>query len=289
MSENRTLLGTVLRNPVGLAAIAWLVIASLAMMLAPWLTLHDPLEQDLLGVLTKPSAAHLFGTDALGRDIFSRVLHGGRSTLVAAAEALAVYLAAGVTLGLMAGYLGGWVDWAASRLAELLIAMPTIIIVLVVLAVFPGNMDMAMGCIGFIASAGLIRILRAQAMAYREELYVAAAAVAGLTRGQIMLRHIAPRVMSTIIVQGSLLLAAAVSAQAGLGFLGFGAPPPEPSWGGLIHDASQVISRAPWMLVSTGAPLILTVLALGLLGDVIRDAAVQGWSVPKLARTAQLR
>lgn len=288
MSAQRTLMATVLRNPVGLAAVAWLLLASLAMIAAPWITAYDPLEQDLFSVLAKPSMQHFFGADSLGRDVFSRALYGGRSTLIAATEALAVYLAMGVTLGLMAGYLGGRVDWAISRFAELLIAMPTIIIVLVVLAVFPGNMDIAMGTIGFIASAGLIRILRAQAMAYREELYVAAAAVAGLTRGQIMMRHIAPRVMSTIIVQGSLLLAAAVSAQAGLGFLGFGAPPPEPSWGGLINDASQVISRAPWMLVTTGGPLIITVLALGLLGDVIRDAAVRGWSAPKLVKAPRV-
>lgn len=278
----------VLRRPVGAICIAWLVLLSLAMILAPLVTHHDPLAQDLEHVLSGPSGQHLLGTDSLGRDLLSRILYGGRPTLLAAVEALAVYLIVGIAMGLLAGFFGGWVDWLVSRISDLMFAMPTIVIILVVLAVFPGNLHIAMATLGLISSAGLARILRSQVMSYREELYVAAARVSGLTSWQILARHIAPRVTSTIIVQGSLTTALAVATQAGLGFLGLGAQPPAPSWGNLISDASQVISRDPWMLVPTGVPLIVTVLALGLLGDIVRDTAVSSWAKPKLVSSEQL-
>ena len=278
----------VLRRPIGAICVGWVVLLSLAMLLAPLLTRYDPLQQDLQDVLGGPSAQHLLGTDSLGRDLLSRILYGGRPTLLAAVEALAVYLIVGILLGLLAGFFGGWVDWIISRVSDLMFAMPTIVIILVVLAVFPGNLHIAMATLGLISSAGLARILRSQVMSCREELYVAAARVSGLTSWQILARHIAPRVTSTIIVQGSLTTALAVATQAGLGFLGLGAQPAAPSWGSLIADASQVISRDPWMLVPTGVPLIVTVLALGMLGDVVRDSAVSGWAKPKLVSSQQL-
>ncbi|MDI2127580.1 dipeptide/oligopeptide/nickel ABC transporter permease/ATP-binding protein [Yinghuangia seranimata] len=271
----------VLRRPAAVIATAWLALLLLATTAAPLFTAHDPLSQDLDNVLSGPSGSHLLGTDVLGRDLLSRLLFGGRSTLGAVVEALTVYLLIGVTLGLLAGYRGGWVDWVTTRVADMMFAMPPIIIVLVVLAVFPGNLHAAMITFGILGAPGLMRVLRAQTLTIREELFIAAAKVAGLTHGQILRRHVLPRMASTIIVQGALFSAIVVIIQAGLGYLGLGAQPPDPSWGGLVADASQAIDRDPWMLVPAGVPLVLTVVALALLGDAIRDAAVEKWSVSK--------
>ncbi|OXY95070.1 hypothetical protein BEK98_18250 [Streptomyces diastatochromogenes] len=269
-------------RPAGALSLGWLVLLTVATLAAPLLTTHGPLDQDLGHVLSGPTADHLLGTDNLGRDLLSRLLFGGRSTLLAVGEALAVFLALGVTLGLASGFLGGWVDWLTVRTADLLFALPGIIIVLVVLSVFPGNLHAAMITFGVLGSPGIIRILRSQTLGIREELYVAAAKVAGLTRQQILRRHILPRLISTVIVQAALFAAIVVTIQAGLGFLGLGAQPPDPTWGGLVADASQALDRAPWMLVPSGIPLVLTVLALGSLGDAVRDAATEGWSVSRM-------
>ncbi|MEV3992650.1 dipeptide/oligopeptide/nickel ABC transporter permease/ATP-binding protein [Streptomyces sp. NPDC049837] len=273
----------VLRRPAGAVSLGWLALLTAATLAAPLVSPYGPLDQDLGHVLAGPSADHLLGTDNLGRDLLSRLLFGGRSTLLAVGEALLVFLLVGVTLGLTSGFLGGWVDWLTVRTADLLFALPGIIIVLVVLSVFPGNLHAAMITFGVLGSPGMIRILRSQTLSVREELYVAAARVAGLSRTQILRRHILPRLTSMVIVQAALFAAIVVTIQAGLGFLGLGAQPPHPSWGGLIADASQAIDRAPWMLVPTGVPLVLTVMALGLLGDAVRDAATEGWSVSKMA------
>ncbi|MEU6284777.1 dipeptide/oligopeptide/nickel ABC transporter permease/ATP-binding protein [Streptomyces sp. NPDC047028] len=285
-SHRRPLLRRVLSRPAGALSLGWLVVLTVATLAAPLLTTHGPLDQDLDHVLSGPASGHLLGTDNLGRDLLSRLLFGGRSTLLAVAEALAVYLLVGVTLGLASGFLGGWVDRLTVRAADVLFALPGIIIVLVVLSVFPGNLHAAMITFGVLGSPGLIRILRSQTLGIREELYVAAARVAGLTRPQILRRHILPRMTSMVVVQAALFAAIVVTIQAGLGFLGLGAQPPDPSWGGLVADASQAIDRAPWMLVPSGVPLVLTVMALGLLGDAVRDAAIEGWAVSKMAAPA---
>ncbi|MEV8634899.1 dipeptide/oligopeptide/nickel ABC transporter permease/ATP-binding protein [Streptosporangium sp. NPDC051023] len=275
-----------LRRPSAVVAVAWLVLLTVATACAPLIAAHGPLDQDLSQVLALPSATHPFGTDSLGRDLLSRLLFGGRPALLAVAEALAAHLAVGVSLGLVAGYRGGWADHLITRIGDLLFALPAIIIVLVVLSVFPGNLHAAMITFGVLGSPGMIRVLRSRTLGIRQEMYVAAARVCGLSDTQILLRHVLPRLTGTVIVQAALFSAVAVIIQAGLGFLGLGAQPPAPSWGGLVADASQVIDRDPWMLVPAGVPLVLTVIALTLLGDAIRDTAVENWSVSKLAGTS---
>jgi peptide/nickel transport system permease protein len=276
----------VMRRPAAVASTAWLGLVLVTAVGAPLFAPHGPLDQDLNHVLAGPSSGHLLGTDELGRDILSRLLYGGQSTLLGVVEALLVYLVLGVAFGLAAGYLGGWVDWVVTRTAELMFALPGIIIVLVLLSVFPGNLSAAMITFGVLGAPGLIRLLRAQTLSVREELYVAAARVSGLSRPQILRRHVLPRMTSMVIVQAALFAAIVVTIQAGLGFLGFGVQPPDPSWGGLVADASNVIDTDPWMLVPAGVPLVLTVIALGLLGDAIRDAAIENWSRSTMAAPA---
>jgi peptide/nickel transport system ATP-binding protein/peptide/nickel transport system permease protein len=278
-----------LRRPGAIAACCWLILVAAGTLGAPLLTSQSPLSQDLTHVLVGPSARHPLGTDELGRDLLSRLLYGGRPLLLSVAEALVVFLLIGVTLGLTAGYLGGRTDRAVTWLGDLLFAVPGIIIVLVVLAVFPGNMTAAMITFGVLGSPALIRVLRSQALSVREELYVAAARVAGLSHAQILRRHVLPRLRSVVIVQSTLFCAVVVVIQAGLGYLGLGAQPPAPSWGGLISDASQVIDRDPWMLVPAGVPLVLTVVALGVLGDAVRDISVERWATSRLPSAAARR
>jgi peptide/nickel transport system permease protein len=273
----------IFRRPAAVAATGWLGLALVASVGAPLFSPHGPLDQDLSHLLATPTSVHPLGTDQLGRDILSRLLHGGQSALLGVVESVTVFLVLGIVFGLAAGYLGGWVDWLVTRTAELMFALPGIIIVLVVLSVFSHNLSAAMITFGVLGSPGLTRLLRAQTLSVREELYVAAARVSGLSPAQILRRHILPRTISMVIVQAALFSAIVVTIEAGLGFLGFGAQPPDPSWGGLVADASNVIDTDPWMLVPAGVPLVLTVIALGLLGDAIRDSAIENWSVSKLA------
>ncbi len=260
------------RRPVGLAAAAYLVLLTIGCLGAAWWAPRDPEAQDLAHPLAGPSAAHWLGTDRLGRDVLSRLLHGGQVTLASVVEAVVVFAVLGVGLGISAGYLGGWVDRAIGWLSGLLLALPGIVVLLMVLSVFPGNSAASMVVLGVISCPLLLRVTRAVTMAVRQELYVKAARLAGLTAPRIMVRHILPRLAGPIIVQVFLFSATAVLVQAALSFLGLSAPETAgPSWGNMVGEAAQVISQNAWLSVPTGGVLTLTVLALGLLGDAVRD------------------
>ena len=265
------ILARAVRRPLGAVSLGWLAIVILACTFASWIAPYNPDAQNLSAVYSGPSSQYWLGTDQLGRDILSRILYGGRVTLLVCAEAVVVYVVFGVVFGLLAGYLGGRVDRFIMRCCDLILSLPTVILVLVVLAIFTHNENIAMCTFGFLASAGLARVVRASAMAVTAEPFVAAARTAGLTTRQILRRHILPQVSGPIIVLASLLAASALLVEVGLDFLGLGVQEPTPSWGGLVADASQAIYRQPWMLVPSGAIIILTALALGLFGDVVRD------------------
>ena len=264
----------VFTRPVSLIACLWLTLVLVVVVIGPWVFDIGPLDQDLRSVRFGPSSAHWLGTDSLGRDILSRLATGGRPTLSGAILAVAVFLAVGVPLGVLAGYFGSWIDRVVSLFAELVFAIPGIIILLVVLAVFGNSMSISMITLGILGSAGLIRVLRGSTMAVKNELYVRAARTSGLTEMQILRRHVVPRLIGSILVQTFLFAGAAIMVETAVGFLGFGKAPPAPSWGNLVADASQAINNHPWLLVPTGGTIMLTVLSLGLLGDAVRDLAV---------------
>lgn len=272
-SGRRHVLARALRRPAGIVSAGWLAVVILGAIFAPWVAPYDPLLQDLSQAYAGPSAHHWLGADQLGRDILSRLLYGGRISLLVTAQAVVVYVVVGVLMGVLAGYLGGWVDRALMRFADLLQAMPAVIILLVVLAIFSHNETAAMATLGFLASAGLARVVRVSTQAVRAEPFVASAQVAGLSRIMIVRRHILPQVAGPIIVLGSILAASALLVETALDFLGLGVQPPTPSWGGLVSDASQAIYRQPWMLVPSGLIVVLTAVAFGVLGDVVRDAS----------------
>jgi len=233
---------------------------------------------DLLNAGQGPSADHLLGTDMLGRDVLNRLLVGTRVTMVGVAEAVGVALAIAVPLGLMAGYFVGRLDRAVGWATDLALSMPAIAIVLVVLSVFRENMLAAMVTLGILAAPALARIVRSAALPIREESYIAAARISGVSHARIIFRHILPRVAGAVIVLAALFAAAALLAQTGLAYLGVIAVAPEPSWGGLVGDGIASIIQQPWLIWPPGVAMALTVIAFGLLGDIIRDANVETWS-----------
>jgi peptide/nickel transport system permease protein len=262
------------RQPLTVVSGVVLLIVVFATAFAPLLAPTGPLEQDLLSIYSKPSADHLLGTDQLGRDILSRILYGGRVTLLGVMQAVTVCTLLGMLLGLSAGTLGGLVELAVMRVCDVLLAVPGLVILLVVLAIFGQNESAAMVTLGIIMSPTLIRVAYSATIAVREEPYVAGARVAGLSNVQIMLRHILPAVAGPALTQISLVAALACLVEAAIGFLGLGVAPPNPSWGNMVTDAQQAIILAPWMLVPTGGIIAIVALALTLIGNGIRDAYV---------------
>ena len=260
------------KRPAAVISLSWLALVVLGSVFAGWVAPYDPLAQDLSQAYAGPSRTHWLGADQLGRDLLSRILYGGRTSLLVTAEALVVYIVIGVLIGVTAGYLGGWVDRFLMRLADLLQSMPSVIILLVVLAIFSHNETAAMVTLGLLASSGLARVVRASTVAVRAEPFVASAQVAGLSRTVIIRRHLLPQIAGPVIVLGSILAASALLVETALDFLGLGVQPPAPSWGGLVNDASIAIYRQPWLLVPSGGIVLLTAVAFGVLGDVVRDA-----------------
>ncbi|MDX3088701.1 dipeptide/oligopeptide/nickel ABC transporter permease/ATP-binding protein [Streptomyces sp. ME02-6978a] len=272
---HRGILRSVLRTPRGSIAGGFLLLLILATLLAPVLAPADPLRQNLHHVLETPSSRYWLGTDSLGRDLLSRLLYGGRPALAGVLEGVLAQLVVAVPLGVATGYLGGRFDRFVMRVCDIVMSVPTIVILLGVLTIFDRSIAAAMITLGVLSAAGTLRVVRGAAMTVRQELYVSAAELLGLGRVQIIFRHILPRCRGVIIVQTSLFAAVAIGIQTGLTFLGLGPPPPSPTWGGMINESAVTLSRAPWLLVPAGGLIALTVLAFGILGDVVRDVTAQ--------------
>lgn len=262
-------------HPRGSIAGGFLLLLILATLLAPVLAPADPLRQNLHHVLETPSSRYWLGTDSLGRDLLSRLLYGGRPALAGVLEGVLAQLVVAVPLGVATGYLGGRFDRFVMRVCDIVMSVPTIVILLGVLTIFDRSIAAAMITLGVLSAAGTLRVVRGAAMTVRQELYVSAAELLGLGRVQIIFRHILPRCRGVIIVQTSLFAAVAIGIQTGLTFLGLGPPPPSPTWGGMINESAVTLSRAPWLLVPAGGLIALTVLAFGILGDVVRDVTAQ--------------
>lgn len=258
-------------NPLAIVAAAVIALVIAAVALAPVIAPYDPLAQDLTAILQAPSAAHWLGTDTLGRDTLSRLLYGGQPALLGVATALLVFTLSGLVFGLLAGYLGGWVDRAVGVLVDLILSLPGIIIVLAVLAVFSQNLYAAMITFGFLLSSSLIRVVRGAVLAIREELYVAAAEISGLRSLRIMVRHVLPGIVGPVVVQVAIFAGGALGLQTGLGFLGLASTPPTPSWGGMVGESAPVMFQSPYLLLFSGGLIAVMILAFALVGDGIRD------------------
>jgi len=239
---------------------------------APLLAPYDPNEQDYLAITDPPSAAHLLGTDDLGRDLLSRIIYGSRVSLEVGLIAVVIAVVCGVTFGMVAGYAGGLADDLIMRCVDAVQAFPNLILALAITAALGPNIANAMLAIGFVAAPGMARLTRGQTLSVREREFIAAARVCGATPIQIMRLHILPNVTAPIVVQSTLLLGTAIVTEDALSFLGVGVQPPTPSWGAMLRTGSQYLEVAPWIGIAPGVAIFLTVLAFNFVGDGLRRA-----------------
>ncbi|MDR2309907.1 MAG: ABC transporter permease [Brucellaceae bacterium] len=268
---NRTLQKFLSNRTAVLGAILVGFFALLAI-LAPLIAGYDPLQTSFTAIRKPPSALHWLGTDELGRDLFSRMAYGARTSLMAGVVSVFIAMLVGVPFGIIAGYFGGWADSIISRLIDAMLAIPFLIMAIALAAFLGASLTNAMIAIGLSAAPVFARLTRGQVLSIRNEEYIEAAQVLGLRHPRIILRYILPNAMSPIIVQATLTIAAAIIAEASLSFLGLGQQPPNPSWGSMLNTAKNFISQAPWMSVWPGAAIFLVVLGFNLLGDGLRDA-----------------
>jgi peptide/nickel transport system permease protein len=254
-----------------------LIVLAVAGTFAPWISPRDPLEGQLRDVRTPPvwdeegSARFLLGTDQLGRDLLSRIIHGARISLIIAAVSVTGGLALGTIVGMISGYIGGFLDDLIMRSVDVFLAIPYILIALVVVLVFGQNFLTILALLGLITWAGLARQIRAEVLLLREMDYVKLAMVAGASKARILRRHIFPGVINTLIVVGTLRVGSLILFEAILSFLGAGIPPPTPSWGSMVSDGRDYLADAWWIAFFPGMAIFLTVLALNFTGDWLRD------------------
>ena len=260
-----------LREPGTTIGLFLVLTVLLAGLLAPWLPVDDPTKINLPERMLSPSMEHLLGTDHLGRDTFSRIIHGARMTLLAAAATLVLSMTIALTVGILSGYHGGWPDTAMMGLVDLLLAFPSLILALAVAGVLgPGlfNVLLAAGAVWWVGHA---RIIRGITLGARRMDYVTAARAAGASDLRIVLRHIAPNILGPIVVIASLDVGWIILGIAGLNFLGLGAQPPTPEWGAMLNDARPHLQTAPRLLLLPGSAIFIAVLGFNLLGDGLRD------------------
>ncbi len=249
-----------------------IVVASvLAALLSPLLSPYDPARQDIDALLAAPSAAHLLGTDDLGRDVLSRVLFGARVSLAVGVLAVGISLAVGLPVGLVAGYVGGAVDNVAMRFMDGLLAFPALVLALGITAVLGPSLENAMIAIGIVGVPTFARLVRGGALAVRNLDYVEAARSVGASAPRIVRLHVLPNVVAPVVVQASLAVGLAILTEATLSFLGLGVQPPTPSWGSMVDVGKGYLGVAPWFALAPGASIFLTVLGFNFLGDALRD------------------
>jgi peptide/nickel transport system permease protein len=254
---------------VGLCVIVPFILAAV---LAPLIVPYDPVVQSWTTVRHAPSLTHIFGTDDVGRDVFSRVIYGTRASLFAGVISVGIALSIGIPLGLIAGYRGGFIDALLSRITDAMLACPFIILAIALAAFLGPSLGNAMIAIGITTTPVFVRLTRGQVMAVKVEEYIEAARAVGNPRWRIALVHILPNVMPALLVQATLSIAAAIIAEASLSFLGLGQQPPYPSWGSMLNAAQRFLTNAPWMAVWPGVAIFLSVLSFNLVGDGLRDA-----------------
>jgi peptide/nickel transport system permease protein len=258
-------------SPIACIAIGWLLVVLIASLGAPLLAPHGPLTADLSNAGAGPSAAHLLGTDGLGRDVLSRLMYGGVDALIGVAICVAVAALLGVLTGVIAGYGGGWSDTIFSLFANTALTMPGIVLMLMAIAIFGSAVWVGMVTIGVLLSAGFFRLARTGTLAAKGDLYVDASRVAGVRPFAIALRHVLPNIGRPLVVQASLTATVALLLQAGIAFLGQGPPPPSPQWGSMVKEATDLMFRFPWLMVPPGVVIALTGLAFNFIGDALTD------------------
>ncbi|RJR08241.1 ABC transporter permease [Candidatus Parcubacteria bacterium] len=246
----------------------FIVIAIFAPLIAPY-----GIDKQVLGDrLQAPSSDHWLGTDDFGRDIFSRIVYGARISLWVGFFAVLASSIIGSLLGIIAGYYGRWADTIISRTFDIMLAFPSILLAIAIVAILGPSLQNALIAIAIINIPNFGRLIRSRVLSVKEEEYITAAKAIGMKDSRILLHHILPNSMTPIIVQGSLAIATAIIEAAALGFLGMGAQPPNPEWGKMLADSKNYLIQAPWTMIFPGLAIMLTVLGFNLMGDGLRDA-----------------
>ena len=252
--------------------IALIALVALVTAIFPQILPYDPYAQDLTQSFAAPSAAHWFGCDQQGRDIFSRILIGSQISLSVGSLSVAISLVVGVTLGALAGYKGGKIDTFIMRMMDIMLAVPSILLAITFMAALGKGIDKAVIAIGLVSIPEYARIVRSQILAVKSNDFVAAAQIIGDSDAKIIFRHILPNVAPSIIVRATLGISSAILDAAALGFLGLGVQPPQAEWGDMLGRGRNYIFQAPHAMIYPGFAITLTVLAFNLLGDGVRDA-----------------
>jgi peptide/nickel transport system permease protein len=256
---------------IGGTVILVLILAAIA---APVLARYNPLSIDLVRQLEAPSPSHWLGTDAQGRDVWSRLLYGARISLTVGILSQGIALSLGVMLGLVAGYFGRWVDEVVMRLADVTLAFPTLLLLIAMVAALQPSLGVVFLTIGLVGWAGMARLVRGQVLVVRQLEYVQASRALGARDRRIIARHVLPGVIAPVVIAATLGVAGAIMAESSLSFLGLGVQPPTPSWGSMIADGRDLyqLRHSPWTSVFPGLAIGAAVLGFNLLGDALRDA-----------------
>ena len=259
------------RRPMAVAGLAVASLFVLMALFAPLIAPYDPAATNFSAVLQGPSAAHIMGTDDLGRDVFSRVVFGARASLEAGVLATLLALIVAVPLGLMAGYYSGWWDPVISRVSDVMLAFPFLIVAVGMAAIFGPSLRNVVVALGVAAIPWVVRVTRGEALALREQEFVGAAVANGAGDRTVLSRHLLPNMAGTLLVQATVWIPQAIIGEAVLSFLGLGVQPPTPSWGSMLSAAQPFISIDAWLALWPGLAIFLATLSFNLLGDGLRD------------------
>lgn len=259
-------------SPISTISALFLLLLALVAIFAHFVAPYHPLEANFTALRNPPNATHWLGTDNLGRDVLSRLIHGARISLLVAVTSTLVGQLVGLAWGIMTGYWGGWFDLLSQRLIDVMLAFPGIILAMLLLAALGGGLLTVIFAITVLSVAGSVRVVRSVVLSVKEMAYVEAARATGVSQARIMIRHIAPQCFAPVLVLSSAALGSAIFAEAALSFLGLGIPQPSPSWGNMLGGvlADQFRPRW-WLVVFPGIAITVAILAFNLVGDALRD------------------
>lgn len=271
MSEPKKIWRTFASNKTAVIGSVMAIVILLIAATAPWISPYDPLDQDVFYRLTPPERAHLLGTDEYGRDIFSRILWGAQVSLAVGFFSVLLGMVLGVSMGVLAGYKGGWTDTLIMRAVDVLLCFPTLITGVLIAAILGSGLIKLVITIGIVLAPRFARLAYGPTLGIKELEYVSSARVIGAGDFRIVMRHIVPNMSGDIVVAGSLWLGTAIMTEASLSFLGLGVSPPTPTWGNMIKSGVDVLATAPWLSLFPGFAILVTVMAFNLIGDGLRD------------------
>ncbi|NOT14850.1 MAG: ABC transporter permease [Methylotenera sp.] len=272
LTRQQSILKKALTNPLALAGFVIIVSVFILAMLAPWIAPYDPNDINVKAILLAPSAQHWMGTDGLGRDVLSRMLHGGQISLLVGLVAVGISTAIGILLGALAGFYRGWVDTLIMRLVDVMLSIPSFFLILAVIAFLTPSIINIMIVIGLTSWMGVTRLVRAEFLSLTEREFVTASRTLGAKDARLIFTHLLPNSLTPIIVSAVLGVAGAVLMESGLSFLGLGVQAPQASWGNILTDGKEYIQFAWWLSLFPGLAILITVLGYNLLGEGLRDA-----------------